>query len=84
MAGVSRQRWFEADELRRLIPVFALAVAVVAALADPSSAADLAFVAVPVVAFSVWAHVPACRSAQLAVAVVVPVVLAQRSDCSSR
>ena len=30
------------DELRRLIPVFALAVAVVAALADPSSAADLA------------------------------------------
>ena len=76
---VSRQRWFEADELRRLIPPFALVVAVVAAVADPASAADLVLVALPVVSFSVWAHSPHVPLAVMSVAVVVPVVFAQRS-----
>jgi signal transduction histidine kinase len=79
VGGVSRQRWFEADELRRLIPLFALVVAIVAAVADPSSAADLVVVAVPVVAFAVWAHVPRVPMAALSLAVAVPVVIAQRS-----
>ena len=43
---------------RRLVPVFALVIAVVAAVTQPSSAVDLALAAVPVVAFAVWAFVP--------------------------
>jgi signal transduction histidine kinase len=77
--GVSRQGWFEADELRRLVPLFALVVAIVAAIADPSSAPDLVLVAVPVAAFALWAHVPKVPLTPVSIAVVVPVVLAQRS-----
>jgi signal transduction histidine kinase len=79
VGGVSRQRWFEGDELRRLIPVFALAVAIVAVVADPGSAADVVLVAVPVVAFSVWAYVTGAPLSAVSVAIVVPVVFAQRS-----
>ena len=79
MGGVSRQRWFEGDELRRLIPPFALVVAIVAAVADPASPADLVLVALPVVAFSLWAHSSRVPLAATSIAVVVPVVFAQRS-----
>jgi signal transduction histidine kinase len=75
----SAQRWFEADELRRLVPLFAFAIAVVAAVTQPSSDADLILAVVPVVAFALWAFVPRIPLPLLAVAVVVPVVMAQRT-----
>lgn len=76
----SGQGWFEADELRRLVPVFAFAIALVAAVTQPSSSTvDLALTVVPLLAFGVWAFVPRVPLPALAVAVVVPVVIAQRS-----
>lgn len=69
----------DGGELRRLVPPFALAVAIVAAVADPSSPSDLALMAIPVVAFALWAYVPATPLALAAVAVAVPVVAVQRS-----
>jgi signal transduction histidine kinase len=77
--GGSGRAWFEADELRRLVPAFSLVVAIVAAVADPSSAPDLLLVAVPVVAFAVWAYVPRVPLVAVSLVVVVSVVLSQRS-----
>jgi signal transduction histidine kinase len=71
--------WFEADVLRRLIPIVALAVALVAAVTQPSSLGDLLLAGVPVAAFCVWAFVPRTPLLALSVAVIVPVVVAQRS-----
>jgi signal transduction histidine kinase len=78
MAGESQPAPYQADVLRRLVPVFALAFAVIAAIADPSSAADLVFAAIPVAAFAVWAYVPGVPLTAVSLAVLVPVVLAQR------
>ena len=79
VAGASGRAWFEADELRRLVPAFSLVVAIVAAVADPSSAADLVFVALPVVAFCLWAYIPRVPLVAVFLLVVIPVVIAQRS-----
>ena len=69
----------EADQVRALFPAFALVVAVVAAVTDPSATADL-LLAVPVVgAFAVWAYVPAAPLPAVVLAVLIPVVVAQRS-----
>jgi signal transduction histidine kinase len=65
--------------LRVLVPPFALGVGIVAAVTDPSSAADLILVAVPVAAFGLWAYLPRLPLWATSVAVLVPVVLAQRS-----
>jgi signal transduction histidine kinase len=65
--------------MRALIPPFALAVAAVAAVTDPSSAADLPLAALAVGAFAVWAYVPNAPLWAVSVAVVAPVVVAQRS-----
>jgi signal transduction histidine kinase len=65
--------------LRALIPVFALTVAAVAAITDPSSAADLILAGLAVGAFVAWAYVPRVSLLALSLAVVVPVVVAQRS-----
>ena len=60
--------------------MFALAVLLVAAVADPSSSAvDLVLGAVPVVAFGLWAYLPNVPLPAVSLAVVVPVVVAQRS-----
>jgi signal transduction histidine kinase len=68
------------DELRSFVPLFALAVAVVAALTDPTSAGDLVLIAIPVAAFAVWAaFAPRTPLALVTVAVLVPVVAAQRA-----
>jgi signal transduction histidine kinase len=75
----SGQGWFEADALRRPVPVVALAVAVVAAITQPSSPIDVLLAAVPVAAFAVWAFVPSTPLLALSVAVIAPVVLAQRT-----
>ena len=65
--------------MRQLVPVFALAVAIVAAVTDPSSAVDLILAALPVAAFAVWAYVPRTPMWAMSLAVLAPVVVAQRS-----
>jgi signal transduction histidine kinase len=77
--GDSDQGWFEAGKLRRLVPFFALAVAVVAWVTEPSTTSDLALVVLPVAAFFVWAYVPRVPLAALTFAVIVPTVFAQRT-----
>jgi signal transduction histidine kinase len=77
--GGSGQAWPQADEVRRLVPVFALVVAILAAVTDPSSGADLILAALPVVAFAVWAYVPRVPLWMMSLAVLVPVIVAQRS-----
>jgi signal transduction histidine kinase len=75
----SGQGWAQADEVRRLVPIFALAVAVVAAVADPSSIVDLILMAIPVAAFALWTFLPNAPLWMVSLAVVIPVILAQRS-----
>jgi signal transduction histidine kinase len=75
----SGQGWFEADALRRFVPIVALVVALVAVITQLSSLVDLPLVAVPVIAFSVWAFVPRTPLLALSIAVIVPVVLTQRT-----
>ena len=79
VAGESGRGWFEADDLRRVLPLFSLAFALVAAITQPSSTADLVLAAVPVAAFGLWAFAPKVPLAAVSVAIVVPVVVAQRS-----
>jgi signal transduction histidine kinase len=67
------------DPVRVLVPVFALTVAIVAAITDPSSAADLLLAALAVGAFAVWAYVPNLPLFALSLAVLAPVVAAQRT-----
>jgi signal transduction histidine kinase len=61
-----------------VVPVFALTVAVLAAITDPASTADLILVALPPAAFAAWAYLRRIPLPVLSVAVVVPVVAAQR------
>ena len=79
MAGGSARAWFKADDLRRVLPFFSLAFGLVAAITQPSSSGDVALTAVPVVAWSLWAFAPGVPLAAVSVAIVVPVVVAQRS-----
>jgi signal transduction histidine kinase len=79
VAGGSVRGWFEADDLRRVLPFFSLAFALVAVITQPSSAADLALTAVPVAAFGLWAFALNVPLAAVSVAIVVPVVVAQRA-----
>jgi signal transduction histidine kinase len=85
VAGTAARVWFWAEELRRIVPLFALAVTIVAVTTDPSSAdgaalaADMLLAAAPVVAFALWAFRPNVPLVALTAAVVVPVVVAQRS-----
>ena len=79
VAGGSGRGRFEADDLRRALPIFSLAFSLVAAITQPSSAADLALTLVPVAAWSLWAFAPTVPLAAVAVAIVVPVVVVQRS-----
>jgi signal transduction histidine kinase len=77
--GGSGRGWFVADDLRRVLPFFSLAFGLVAAITQPSSAADIALVFVPVVAWSLWAFTRSVPLAAVSLAIVVPVVVAQRS-----
>jgi signal transduction histidine kinase len=79
VVGESVRGWFEADDLRRVLPFFSLAFGLVAAITQPSSAADLVLTAVPVAAWSLWAFAPNVPLAAVSIAIVVPVVVAQRS-----
>ena len=75
----SARETFQTDQVRRLVPVGALAVAVAAAVGNPSSAEDLILAGVVVGAFALWAYVPKVPLSALSLAVLVPVVVAQRS-----
>ena len=79
MAAGSGRGWFEADDLRRVVPLFSLAFLLVAAITQPSSAADFILAAVPIAAFALWAFVPAVPLAAVSPAIVVPTVLVQQS-----
>ncbi len=79
VTGGSGRGWFEADDLRRAVPVFSLVFGLVAAITQPSSPADLVLAAVPVAAFSVWAFGRRVPLTAVCVPVVVPLVVAQRS-----
>ena len=65
--------------MRPLVPLFALVVAIVAALTDPSSALDLVLIAIPVAAFALWAWVPEIPLLAVSLAVLIAVVVVQRS-----
>jgi signal transduction histidine kinase len=79
VAGWSARGWFAADDLRRLLPLFSLAFTLVAAITQPSSAADLALTVVPVAAWILWAFIPNVPLAAVALPIVVPVIVVQRS-----
>jgi signal transduction histidine kinase len=68
-----------ADEIVRLVPLFALAVAVLAVTVDRGSAIDYGLAAIPVAAFCLWSYGSRAPLTLVSVAVVVPVVAAQRS-----
>jgi signal transduction histidine kinase len=78
VARGSDRAHYQADELRRLAPILALAIAIITPLVDPPSARDIIFAAMPVVAFGVWAFVPGVPLLALSLAVIIPVVIAQR------
>jgi signal transduction histidine kinase len=79
VTGRSGRGWFEADNLRRVLPFFSLAFGLVAAITQPSSAIDVALTLVPVAAWSLWAFVPNVPLAAVSLPIVVPVVVAQQS-----
>ncbi|MGH2576159.1 MAG: sensor histidine kinase, partial [Actinomycetota bacterium] len=66
--------------MRWPVPAFALVVAIVAFVTDQSStAADLILAALAVAAFAVWTYVPSVPLWAVSLAVLCPVVVAQRS-----
>jgi signal transduction histidine kinase len=79
VVGGSRRGWLVADDLRRVLPFFSLAFGLVAAITQPSSAADIALIFVPVLAWSLWAFTRSVPLAAVSLAIVVPVIFAQRS-----
>jgi signal transduction histidine kinase len=79
VAGLSGRGWLEADDLRRVLPLFSLAFALVAAITQPSSASDQLLAAVPIGAFALWSFVPNVPLAAVSVVIVVSKVVVQRS-----
>jgi signal transduction histidine kinase len=79
VTGGSGRGWYVADDLRRVLPFFSLAFGLLAAITQPSSAADTALTLVPVGAWGLWAFIRNVPLATVSVAIVVPVVVAQRS-----
>jgi signal transduction histidine kinase len=69
----------QADQLRLAVPLCALAVAILAAATDPASGVDPFLGAIPVAAFAAWAFARRVPLWVVSVAVIVPVVVAQRS-----
>jgi hypothetical protein len=58
VAGESGRVPLVDENVRRLVPLFAFAVAVVAAVADPASSLGLILTAVPVAAIGLWVCAP--------------------------
>lgn len=79
LIGEAGHAWSRADEVRRLVGIGALAVAIVAAVGDQGSTGETLLATIPVAALSLWAVRPSVPLAAVSLAVVVPVVVAQRS-----
>jgi signal transduction histidine kinase len=67
------------NEVRRIVPIVAVAVAVVAALVDPSTPGELLLMAIPPAALAAWTFLPGVPLPAVAIAVLVPVVVVQHS-----
>jgi signal transduction histidine kinase len=76
VAGESARAPSVADDVRCLVPLFAL---VVAAVVDPASSLGLVLAAVPVAALGLWAYAGGVPLSLVSLAVVVSVVVALRS-----
>jgi signal transduction histidine kinase len=79
MAGGSGRAPSVADDALRLMPLIALAVAVVAVVVDPSSSLGLILAAIPVAALGLWVYAPGVPLSLVSLAVVASVVVALRS-----
>jgi signal transduction histidine kinase len=79
VAGESDRAPAVVGDVLRLVPLFALAVAVVAAVVDPSSSPGLVLAAVPVAAVALWVYTPGVPLWLVSLAVVVSVVVALRA-----
>jgi signal transduction histidine kinase len=69
----------QTEPVRVLIPVFAVATAIIAAVADPSSGADLVLCGLAAAPFLLWAYMGGVPLLALSLAVIVPAVVAQHS-----
>ncbi|MGN6868425.1 MAG: sensor histidine kinase [Solirubrobacteraceae bacterium] len=67
------------DEVRRIVPIVAVAVAVVAALVDPSTPGELLLMAIPPAALAAWTFLARVPLPAVAIAVLVPMVAVQHS-----
>jgi signal transduction histidine kinase len=79
VSGGSFPEWSSTEQVRVLIPVFAVGTALIAALTDPSSGPDLVLCGLAAAPFLVWAYVGAVPLLVLSLTVIVPAVAAQRS-----
>jgi signal transduction histidine kinase len=79
VSGGSLPEWSQTEHARPVIPAFALAVAVFAAVTDPSSHVDLVLCVLAAAPFVVWTYVPSVPLPVLTLVVIVPVVASQRS-----
>jgi signal transduction histidine kinase len=71
--------WSLTEQVRVVIPAFAVGTAVIAAVTDPSSGADLLLCVLAAAPFLVWASVGGVPLLALSLAVMIPAVAAQRS-----
>lgn len=67
------------DEVKRIVPVVAVAVAIVAALTSPSTVGELILMAIPPAALAAWTFVARVPLPVVAIAVLAPVVAVQHS-----
>ena len=79
MSGESLPTWSQSEQVRALIPAFALAAAIIAAVTDPSSGANLVICGLAAAPFLVWTYVSGLPLLALSLAVIAPAVVAQRS-----
>jgi signal transduction histidine kinase len=79
VSGGSLPEWSQTEQVRALIPAFALAAAVIAAATDPASRADLVLCGLAAAPFLVWTYQRRVPLLALSLAVIIPVVVAQRS-----
>jgi signal transduction histidine kinase len=79
VSGGSFPEWSQTEQVRALIPAFAVGTAIIAGVADPSSGADLVLCGLAAAPFLVWAYVGGVPLLALSLAVVVPALVAQRS-----
>jgi signal transduction histidine kinase len=79
VSGASFPERSQTEQMRVVIPAFAVGTAIIAAVADPASPADLVLCGLAAAPFLVWARVPGVPLLVLSLAVILPAVVAQRS-----